>query len=137
MLSDAVPSTDRAFAPSPERALARSAKAAAYLPVEGARRGSIALPFDALPRRPDMNEPTPGPRHIPVLLNEAMDALAPRAGGLYVDATFGAGGYSRALLDRGARVVALDRDPDAVAAGAALVEASGGRFEIVKARFGD
>ena len=52
--------------------------------------------------------------HVPVLLNEAMEALDPRAGGLYVDGTFGAGGYSRALLDRGARVIALDRDPSAI-----------------------
>ena len=49
-----------------------------------------------------------------------MEALEPRAGGLYVDGTFGAGGYARALLDRGARVIALDRDPSAIRAGAAL-----------------
>ena len=41
--------------------------------------------------------------HVPVLLEEAMTALEPRSGGLYVDATFGAGGYARALLDRGAK----------------------------------
>ncbi len=52
--------------------------------------------------------------HVPVLLKEAMAALDPRAGGLYVDGTFGAGGYSRALLDHGARVIALDRDPSAI-----------------------
>ena len=46
-----------------------------------------------------------------------MEALEPRAGGLYVDGTFGAGGYARALLDRGARVIALDRDPSAIRAG--------------------
>jgi 16S rRNA (cytosine1402-N4)-methyltransferase len=138
MLSDAIPSTGRAFAPPPESADARSAKAAAYLRFEGARRGSFVFPFPALLRRPGMNEPLAlDPRHIPVLVNEAMDALAPHAGGIYLDGTFGAGGYSRALLDRGARVVALDRDPEAVAAGAALVEASGGRLEIVEARFGD
>ena len=58
--------------------------------------------------------------HVPVLLKEAMEALEPRAGGLYVDGTFGGGGYSRALLDRGARVIALDRDPSAIRAGEAL-----------------
>jgi 16S rRNA (cytosine1402-N4)-methyltransferase len=85
-----------------------------------------------------MNEPrAPEPRHIPVLVGEAIEALAPRAGGLFIDATFGAGGYSRALLDRGARLVALDRDPRAVAAGAALEKASGGRLQIIEARFGD
>jgi 16S rRNA (cytosine1402-N4)-methyltransferase len=75
--------------------------------------------------------------HVPVLLEEAMEALKPRAGGLYVDGTFGAGGYARALLDRGANVVALDRDPSAIKAGAALVAASGGRLKLVEARFGD
>ena len=77
------------------------------------------------------------PRHVPVLLREALEALQPRAGGLYVDATFGAGGYARALLDRGARLVALDRDPSAIRAGAALAAASGARLQLVEARFGD
>jgi 16S rRNA (cytosine1402-N4)-methyltransferase len=75
--------------------------------------------------------------HVPVLLKEAMEALNPRAGGLYVDATFGAGGYARALLDRGAKVIALDRDPSAVRAGEALAASSGGRLELTQARFGD
>ena len=75
--------------------------------------------------------------HVPVLLEEAMEALKPRPGGLYVDGTFGAGGYARALLDRGANVVALDRDPSAITAGAPLVAASGGRLKLVEARFGD
>ncbi len=75
--------------------------------------------------------------HLPVLLHEAMAALKPRAGGVYVDATFGAGGYARALLDRGARVIAIDRDPSAVRAGAALATASGGRLQLAEARFGE
>jgi 16S rRNA (cytosine1402-N4)-methyltransferase len=75
--------------------------------------------------------------HVPVLLAEAMEALDPRAGGLYVDGTFGAGGYSRALLDRGARVIALDRDPSAIRAGEKLKASSGGRLELVEARFGE
>lgn len=58
--------------------------------------------------------------HVPVLLDEVVDALAPAPGETHVDATFGAGGYSRALLARGARVVAFDRDPDAIAAGRTL-----------------
>jgi 16S rRNA (cytosine1402-N4)-methyltransferase len=58
---------------------------------------------------------TAAPHHIPVLLEEVVSALAPSPGELMVDATFGAGGYTRALLARGARVVAFDRDPDAIA----------------------
>jgi 16S rRNA (cytosine1402-N4)-methyltransferase len=79
---------------------------------------------------------TEPPRHIPVLLAEVIEALAPAPGGLIVDGTFGAGGYTRALLDRGARVVALDRDPSAVRAGAELVAESDGRLRLVEARFG-
>jgi 16S rRNA (cytosine1402-N4)-methyltransferase len=75
--------------------------------------------------------------HVPVLLKEAMEALDPRAGGVYVDGTFGAGGYARALLDRGARVIALDRDPSAIRAGEALAALSGGQLELVEARFGE
>jgi 16S rRNA (cytosine1402-N4)-methyltransferase len=77
------------------------------------------------------------PGHVPVLLLEAMDALEPHAGGLYVDGTFGGGGYTRALLDRGARVIALDRDPSAIRAGDALKALSDGRLELVEARFGE
>ncbi len=61
--------------------------------------------------------------HIPVLLAEVVAGLSPRAGETMVDATFGAGGYTRALLATGARVIAFDRDPDAIAAGrAATIE---------------
>ena len=77
------------------------------------------------------------PGHVPVLLKEAMEALDPRTGGLYVDATFGAGGYTRALLDRGARVIALDRDPLAIRIGEELKASSGGRLRLVEARFGE
>jgi len=54
--------------------------------------------------------------HVPVLLDEVLAALAPGPGAIIVDATFGAGGYSRRLLDAGATVHAFDRDPDAIAA---------------------
>ena len=51
------------------------------------------------------------PRHISVLGREAVEWLNPRDGGIYVDATFGAGGYSRAILDiAGTRVIGIDRD---------------------------
>jgi 16S rRNA (cytosine1402-N4)-methyltransferase len=76
-------------------------------------------------------------RHVPVLLQEAMEALNPRAGAVYIDGTFGAGGYSRALLDRGAKVIAIDRDPSAVRAGEALKASSNNRLELREARFGD
>ena len=62
------------------------------------------------------------PGHIPVLLAEVVAALAPRPGDVIVDATFGAGGYTRAFLDAGATVHAFDRDPDAIAAGRAWPE---------------
>ena len=55
--------------------------------------------------------------HIPVLLDEVIAALDPQPGDVVVDATFGAGGYTRAILQRGATVHAFDRDPDAIAAG--------------------
>ncbi|OYY91083.1 MAG: 16S rRNA (cytosine(1402)-N(4))-methyltransferase [Sphingomonas sp. 28-66-16] len=73
--------------------------------------------------------------HIPVLLDEVIDALAIEPGECHVDATFGAGGYSRAMLARGARVFAFDRDPDAIANGQALVDASGGALTLVHALF--
>lgn len=60
--------------------------------------------------------------HIPVLLDEVLAALAPRPGDVIVDATFGAGGYTRAFLDAGATVHAFDRDPDAIAAGSTWPE---------------
>ncbi|MGB7373700.1 16S rRNA (cytosine(1402)-N(4))-methyltransferase RsmH [Pontixanthobacter sp.] len=60
--------------------------------------------------------------HVPVLLDEVLSALAPQAGDVMIDATFGAGGYTRKLLDAGATVHAFDRDPDAIAQGAAWSE---------------
>ncbi len=73
--------------------------------------------------------------HIPVLLDAVMAGLAPQAGETHVDGTYGAGGYTLALLASGVRVIAFDRDPDAVAAGQALVAESDGRLEIVPETF--
>jgi 16S rRNA (cytosine1402-N4)-methyltransferase len=77
-----------------------------------------------------------GQRHIPVLGRQAVGMLQPRAGGIYVDATFGAGGYSRTILDTaGTRVIGIDRDRSAVAAGFDLVDRSDGRLTLVEDRF--
>jgi len=65
-----------------------------------------------------------GAPHIPVLVDEVIAALEPRSGAVIVDATFGAGGYTRRLLDAGATVHAFDRDPDAIAAGRKWPEVS-------------
>ncbi len=76
--------------------------------------------------------------HVPVLLEEAVAALAPRDDALYVDGTFGAGNYSRALLEAArCRVVAIDRDPQAVKRGDALMRRYPGRLTVVEGRFGD
>lgn len=70
--------------------------------------------------------------HIPVLLAEVIAALAIMPGERHVDATFGAGGYTSAMLDAGAQVCALDRDPDAIAAGARL---NAPQLRLFEARF--
>ena len=75
--------------------------------------------------------------HIPVLLDEVIDALNPGEGDVIVDATFGAGGYTRAILDRGAQVHAFDRDPDAIAAGAAMEAEFAGRLTLHPRRFSE
>ena len=77
------------------------------------------------------------PRHDPVLRDEVVAALAIAPGERHVDATFGAGGYTRAMLAAGADVVACDRDPDAIAEGQALVEESSGRLTLIHGRFGE
>jgi 16S rRNA (cytosine1402-N4)-methyltransferase len=77
-----------------------------------------------------------GNRHIPVLGRQAVEMLAPRDGGVYVDATFGAGGYSTAILDtEGTRVIGIDRDRSAILGGFELVDQSGGRLTLVEDRF--
>ncbi|MCB8837865.1 16S rRNA (cytosine(1402)-N(4))-methyltransferase RsmH [Aurantimonas sp. VKM B-3413] len=84
-------------------------------------------------------EPTVGgpARHIPVLLSEVVAALEPAPGAIFVDGTFGAGGYSAAVLSEGATVLGIDRDPRAIAGAADRVAASGGRLTVVEGRFGD
>lgn len=82
-----------------------------------------------------MTEKTP---HIPVLLNEVVENIAPKDGGVYVDGTFGAGGYTRAVLDAAdCTVYAIDRDPDAIREGQKLVDAYKGRLHLLHGTFGE
>lgn len=75
-------------------------------------------------------------RHLPVMLAEVLAALEPAAAETHLDGTFGAGGYSRAILDAAdCEVVALDRDPSAVAAAFDMVQAYRGRLTVVEERF--
>ncbi len=75
-------------------------------------------------------------RHIPVLAPQAIEFLQVRDGGVYIDGTFGAGGYARAILNAAnARVIGIDRDHTAIAGGAPLVEAAAGRLVLVEERF--
>ena len=77
-------------------------------------------------------------RHRPVLLDEVVGLLAPRDGGIYVDGTFGAGGYSRAILEAADCVVyAIDRDPAAINGGAAMAAAFGDRLTLIEGRIAD
>ena len=74
--------------------------------------------------------------HIPVLVEEVVHALAVAPGETHVDGTFGAGGYSKAILEKGAaRVIAFDRDPDAIQIGKSLAASSGERLTLVPDRF--
>ncbi len=75
-------------------------------------------------------------RHLPVMLQEVLAHLAPKDAGTYLDGTFGAGGYTRAILAAAdCRVLALDRDESAIRGGQALVAESGGRLTLVQERF--
>jgi 16S rRNA (cytosine1402-N4)-methyltransferase len=77
-------------------------------------------------------------RHIPVLARRAIAWLAVNPGGLYIDATFGGGGYAGAILQTaGTQVIAIDRDRTAIALGASLVEQADGRLRLVESRFAD
>jgi 16S rRNA (cytosine1402-N4)-methyltransferase len=85
-----------------------------------------------------MSASQPVMAHQPVLLAEVLQALAPRDGAIYVDGTFGAGGYSAALLSAAqCSVWAIDRDPEAIAGADALKQRFPGRLQVVEGRFGD
>ena len=78
----------------------------------------------------------PSDKHIPVLLSEVVQGLTVIAGGVYVDGTFGYGGYTKAILSAAdCRVVAFDRDPAAIAGGQDIVANSAGRLDLIHACF--
>src|SRR5271154_1995362 len=90
----------------------------------------------SLDERPDLD--STDREHIPVLLAEVVETLAPKGGGVYVDGTFGGGGYTTALLDAAESVVwAIDRDPHALERGQVLAEKYPSRLHLVAGRFGD
>ena len=86
------------------------------------------------------SDPRPGPRpgHVPVMLAEVLEMLAPRDGASYCDGTFGGGGYASAILEAArCTLFAIDRDPEAIARGAALAARHAGRLHLVEGRFGE
>jgi 16S rRNA (cytosine1402-N4)-methyltransferase len=75
--------------------------------------------------------------HIPVMLPEVVRLMAPHAGGVYLDGTFGGGGYTAALLEAAPCTVwAIDRDPEAIARGATLAARYSGRLHLIQGQFG-
>ena len=78
------------------------------------------------------------PKHIPVMLREVLDNLSPTDGKVYVDATFGNGGYTQAILDKAdCKVIALDRDPNVLTRARELQDIYKDRFEFRAGQFGD
>jgi 16S rRNA (cytosine1402-N4)-methyltransferase len=76
--------------------------------------------------------------HVPVMLDEVLANLAPRDGGIYLDGTFGGGGYARAILEQASCTLwAIDRDPEAIERGASLVARFPGRLHLLQGQFGD
>ena len=76
-------------------------------------------------------------RHIPVMLGEVIAAITPKPGEHVVDGTFGAGGYSRAILDAGASITGFDRDPDAIRDAASMQDEFGDRLLLIEAPFSE
>lgn len=97
------------------------------------------MSMDPLYGNESFEQPVP-PVHRPVLLQEVLEYLRVRPGGAYIDATFGGGGHSRAILEASApdgRVLALDADPAAVARGEAMAREFPGRLVIRHSNFAD
>jgi 16S rRNA (cytosine1402-N4)-methyltransferase len=110
------------------------------------KRARSTPPGDSLRRRPSARAAppasegaaSPSPDHTPVLLDAVLAALMPVDGAVYVDGTFGAGGYSAGLLAAArCRVLGIDRDPDSVRGGVALAARHPGRLRVIEGRFGD
>lgn len=100
------------------------------------RCGAPGRPPAAAPAEP--SGPGAPPAHVPVLREAVIAALAPRDEAIYVDGTFGGGGYSEALLMAArCRVFGIDRDPEAIRRGRALLCRWAGRLTLVEGRFGD
>src|SRR6185437_14706950 len=125
--------------PVPERARGGHRKGAraqgpAWLSSGGARRArGTGMTEGSGGSRAVAGGPAP---HIPVLARPAIDFLNLREGGVYIDGTFGAGGYTRAILTgANCKVIAIDRDQSAIALGADLVEAAQGRLTLTEDRF--
>lgn len=78
-----------------------------------------------------------GAPHVPVLIDQVVEALSPTPGEVLVDATFGAGGYTRAILATGAEVIGLDRDPTVRPHAEAVAKDFPGKFRLVETAFGD
>lgn len=74
-------------------------------------------------------------KHIPVLLNDVLAMLGDIRGRTIVDCTFGAGGYTRAFLERGANVIAFDRDKNVIADAEQIKKEYGDRFRFINAEF--
>ncbi|MGE5270958.1 MAG: 16S rRNA (cytosine(1402)-N(4))-methyltransferase RsmH [Thiohalocapsa sp.] len=90
------------------------------------------------PAAPSVAGGPAGNGHIPVLCDTVLAMLAPRDDAVYVDGTFGAGGYSLALLAAArCRVLGIDRDPEAVRRGARLARQHAGRLTLIEGNFGD
>ena len=76
-------------------------------------------------------------RHLPVMLNEVLEVLKPFPGQSIIDGTFGAGGYTSVILEAGANVLAIDRDPNAILDGKEMVHQSNGKLTLVQGEFCD
>src|SRR3569623_2963411 len=98
------------------------------------RPGRCRVELRATMGKPEASDQGP---HVPVLLAEVLEALAPLEGARIVDGTYGAGGNSRALLNAGASVVAIDRDPSVKSFADTLSAEFPSRFSFVAGAFAD
>src|SRR5262252_9215972 len=127
---------------APRPAVSAGSSGAAGLRLQGtfARRrrvGAERRVIEMIARTHSPQPATVGPApHVPVLLHQAIDYLAPRDGGVSFAGTFGAGGYAAAILHAAdARVIGIDRDASAIAGGQVQADAAGGRLTLIEGRF--